>query len=162
VATTESVCPSARCEDGAKLLGIVQPDGTVGYLGGAMTVDARFVERARLGRSPEQRFRFAGACVEGACRQWTGERCGVIDRVLTLMGSETVPAALPSCGIRSVCRWFDQNGPRSCRACPFVVTEAREHAAPRDTSAPVGNEGSECARNPVGVAIGLEVGSADD
>jgi hypothetical protein len=123
----EHTCPSARCEPGATLLGIVNADGTVGYVTPPLQIDAGFVEQARQGRAPEKRFRFAGSCVEGGCAQWTGSRCGVIDRVLDsglpVDGDAPTRAALPRCAIRSTCRWFAQSGARACGACPLVTTD---------------------------------------
>lgn len=121
---TEALCPSARCEEGAILLGLVAADGRVAYLRPEARIDAEFVREARRGRAPEKRFRFADTCVEGRCAQWTGERCGLIDRVLesedaVANGAEQRP--LPRCAIRTRCRWFGQQGREACAACPLVV-----------------------------------------
>src|SRR4051794_5199030 len=120
-------CPSARCEPGATLLGVVGADGTVGYVTPQLTVDEAFVVQARRGRAPEKRFRFAGGCVESGCAQWTGSRCGVIDRVLD-GGLVEAPepgarGALPHCAIRPGCRWFEQSGAEACGVCPLVITD---------------------------------------
>ena len=120
-ASDQLTCPSARCEPGATLLGVVEADGTVGYITPRLTVDAEFVEQASRGRAPEKRFRFAGACVESGCKQWTGSRCGVIDRVLE--GDLPKAGALPHCSIRSSCRWFAQSGAEACGVCPLVITD---------------------------------------
>jgi hypothetical protein len=120
------LCPSARCEPGATLLGVVNADGSVGYLTPAVRIDEEFVARARKGRPPERRFRFAAPCVESGCRQWTGSRCGVIDGILASPVEPAEPAAhdgLPHCAIRSACRWFHQSGPEACAACPLVITD---------------------------------------
>ena len=118
-------CPSARCEPGATLLGVVEADGTVGYITPRLTVDEAFVEQASRGRAPEKRFRFAGACVESGCAQWTGSRCGVIDRVLEggLLDDGANAQGLPHCSIRSSCRWFAQSGAEACGVCPLVITD---------------------------------------
>jgi len=120
-------CPSARCEPGATLLGIVEADGRVGYITPALQIDEKFVEQAQRGRAPEKRFRFAGTCVEGGCAQWTGTRCGVIDRALAADVVEPPLKAarepLPQCAIRSSCRWFAQSGADACRVCPLVTTD---------------------------------------
>ena len=122
-----ALCPSGRCEPGAKLLGLVQEDGTIGYLGEPLEIDSEFVERASKRGTPERRFRFVNPCAECGCRQWTGTRCGVIDGTIPeLTGSET--ETLPRCGIRPRCRWFRQSGAAACRICSLVVTETREHA----------------------------------
>ena len=106
---------------------MVDSSGKVGYLTPAMTIDEGFVTRARRGGSPEQRFRFASACVEAKCEQWTGSRCGVIDRVLEVEGLDQAreEAALPRCAIRASCRWFAQAGAEACAACPLVITDCR-------------------------------------
>jgi hypothetical protein len=118
-------CPSARAEPGALLIGIVGADGMVQPIPTRLEIDADFVERARQGGPPEARFRFAGRCVEGKCAQWTGNSCGVIEKVLTGMADQNVKAAdnLPRCAIRGTCRWFSQRGKAACLACAFVVTD---------------------------------------
>jgi hypothetical protein len=114
------LCPSARCEPGATVIGVVGADGKVGYVRPRVEIDEDFVKRARGGRTPERRFRFAQPCVESGCRHWTGARCGVIDAAINL---DPPPAAeLPRCSIRAQCRWFSQSGVPACRVCPLVVT----------------------------------------
>jgi hypothetical protein len=121
------LCPSARCEDGAILLGIILPDGRVAFASDRVEINQEFVDTANEGRSPEARFRFAGRCVQNGCKQWTGARCGVIDRVVEILDSqEPVADALPDCSIRPQCRWFHQSGAKACSACPEVITDLRE------------------------------------
>lgn len=130
-----ALCPSSRCEKGNILLGVVQGDGTVGFLSERMTLDDDFVEIARQGRSPEKRFRFASSCVQCGCRQWKDGRCGVIDTVL-----DSVPAGaerLPQCSIRAQCRWFQQEGEEACGVCPLVITDLMVE---EEASIPVGRE----------------------
>lgn len=119
------LCPSARCEPGAILLGLVLPDGRVAFAHDRIVVDAGFVEAAAEGRPAEQRFRFAAPCARGACRQWTGTRCGVIDAVTDHLGATEATGALPECAIRPQCRWYGQSGPAACGACPLITTDAR-------------------------------------
>src|SRR6516164_1281313 len=76
---TPKTCPSAPCKEGALLLGVVAPDGTVAYVQPPTRVSAEFVDSARSLGHPERRFRFASTCVEAGCPQWTGSGCGVID-----------------------------------------------------------------------------------
>ena len=117
-------CPSGRCEEDAVLLGIVSPDGTLAYLTPQVRVDKLFVDRARQGRTPEARFRFAQPCVEGGCRNWVADRCDVIEQAVE---SSKLPRAaientpLPICSIRRSCRWFAQRGAEACTVCPVVV-----------------------------------------
>ena len=120
----ELLCPSTEASTGAALIGVVGPDGRVGILGRPLPVDEDFLDRARQGRAPEKRFRFAGACVKSGCRQWNGGRCGVIDKVLSM--TEETDAPLQPCGIRARCRWFAQTGRAACQACPEVVTDSRD------------------------------------
>ena len=122
----ERTCPSSSCEPGAKLIGVVNADGTVGFVSPPLEIDVDFVEQAKRGRTPGKRFRFAGPCVEGRCAQWTGSRCGVIDTVLTTPDRPKAPERLPHCGIRSTCRWFAQSGAEACAVCPLIVTDLRE------------------------------------
>ena len=120
------LCPSARCEPDAILLGVVTSDGHVGYLRPEVRIDADFVAAAGAGRDPERRFRFAQPCVEGRCAHWTGSRCGVIQEVLDSGAVATVarePRPMPRCSIRPRCRWFAEQGKPACMVCPVVVTE---------------------------------------
>lgn len=134
-----TLCPSAPCQEGAILLGIVMPDGRVAYASNRPHVDADFVAAATGDgqRTPERRFRFSSPCMAGGCRQWTGQRCGVIDRVLEAAAAPEAPARidvdardtaageLPACGIRDECRWFHQAGPEACAVCDLVITDSR-------------------------------------
>jgi len=111
------------------LLGVVGADGTVGYISPRAPVSAAFVEKVKSGGAAEKRFRFAQACVESDCAQWTGSRCGVIDTVVAAAAAarfEQAGTALPRCGIRASCRWFAQAGARACAVCPLVITDSRD------------------------------------
>jgi len=123
-------CPSAPAAVGAKLIGIVQRNGRVGLFGKSLTVDADFLEKARRGRAPEKRFRFASPCLQGGCKQWGEGQCGVIRRVLDALGNDRTgageDAGLQPCALRGTCRWFAEHGRAACRACPEVVTDTQE------------------------------------
>jgi hypothetical protein len=126
------LCPSARCEPGALLLGIVGSNGRVGMIVPPLPIDAAFVDQAAMGRMPEKRFRFAGRCVEGDCLYWTGDRCGVIETALTVLDDQARSEAshpLRACGIRHACRWFSQQGRNACSVCPLIVTEVPHEGA---------------------------------
>lgn len=123
-----ALCPSARCKEDAILLGVVQQDGSVGFLSERMKVDQFFVELAHQGRTPEKRFRFADTCMKSACQQWTGSRCGVIDRLIA--DNPDFVGDLPPCPIRSDCRWHKQHGASACAICPQVVTNLLVEADP--------------------------------
>ena len=124
------LCPSSPCKEGAVLLGIVLADGSVAFATDRIVVDKGFVQNAtREGSNPpETRFRFSSPCAQGACRQWTGSRCGVIDSVMAdvqTAGYQADDAILPACSIRQDCRWFQQTGAAACAVCDIVVTETR-------------------------------------
>jgi hypothetical protein len=124
------LCPSYRCEEGAILVGIVNAEGHIVFASNRLVVDQDFVDTAQHGRTPEKRFRFSGPCAQGSCQQWTGNRCGVIDRVL-IQAVDLASTTLPNCSIRSQCRWFHQSGAEACAVCPEVITDLR-HAATND------------------------------
>lgn len=119
------LCPSYMCESGAILLGIVLPNGRVAFSHDRVVVDDEFVRIAKEGRAPEKRFRFSGPCVGGACKQWDGTRCGVIEDIIHAAPPDFEAAGLPRCLIRDRCRWFSQRGGAACMVCPDVVTDAR-------------------------------------
>jgi hypothetical protein len=126
-----TLCPSSHCKEGAILLGIVLADGSVAFAKDRIVVDRDFVQNATRDGShaPETRFRFSSPCAQGACHQWTGSRCGVIDSVLSEVQTAgyipSAEAALPECSIRQQCRWFSQTGAAACAVCDLVVTETR-------------------------------------
>jgi hypothetical protein len=119
---TQVLCPSYRCESGAILLGIVQPDGKLALAPERLVVDQAFVDRAQEAGIPYHRFRFSGKCVRGRCGQWTGSRCGVIDRQMVELGTDRAVGELPECSIRPQCRWYKQEGALACALCPEVMS----------------------------------------
>lgn len=124
-----TLCPSSRCQEGAILLGIVLPDGSVAFAKDRVVVDGGFVQNATLpgSRPAESRFRFSSPCARGACHQWTGSRCGVIDSVVAdaEQAGYALDGPLPECSIREHCRWFEQTGAAACSVCDLVVTDTR-------------------------------------
>lgn len=117
-------CPSAPATAGAGLLGVLGPDGRIHNLRTPMTVDADFLNAAKAAGPPEARMRFSGSCQTSGCAQWTGTRCGVIDRAMAALQAPAQPE-LPPCTIRASCRWFDQTGPKACTTCALIVTDTR-------------------------------------
>ena len=119
-------CPSSRCEEGNILLGLVNADGRINFIHGRIEIDAKFVEVAKAGRPPEQRFRFSSPCLTRGCEKWDGERCGVA-KILHERGPDLLPpepaAALPRCSIRPNCRWHGEYGDSICFTCSWVITE---------------------------------------
>ena len=118
------LCPSARCKDGAILLGIVLPDQTIAYADRRFQIDARQAENLRGGAaSPEKCYRFSTPCAQCGCQQWSGGKCGVIEEVLASPPPASLPRLLPECSIRQQCRWFLQRGAEACGVCRYVITD---------------------------------------
>ena len=128
---TEKTCPSARCAPGAQVIGAVGSDGRVGHFKTPMQIDAETAESLTAAGRPEARLRFASKCETSGCSQWTGSRCGVIDKVLHFMEAPDAPPkadSLPPCTIRQTCRWYSQTGEEACLSCAYVVTDTRTEA----------------------------------
>jgi hypothetical protein len=120
------LCPSAPAEEGATLFGVVQADGSIAYLRDNFEVTPDFLETARVGRSPERRFRFSSPCQQSACEQWASGQCSLPERLAAIIPESYRSDRLPRCSIRAHCNWFDQAGPAACRVCPLVVTQQNE------------------------------------
>ncbi|KMW59240.1 hypothetical protein AIOL_004221 [Candidatus Rhodobacter oscarellae] len=125
-------CPSARAAPGAKLIGTLGADGRVKPLRTPLEVDADFIARAKRQGEPEARMRFAAPCAQGGCGHWTGQACGLIDRVLdhiATLPQDVRAKTLPPCTIRGDCRWYHQTGAEACRSCDLVVRLPAEPVA---------------------------------
>jgi hypothetical protein len=122
------LCPSYKCVAGSQLIGILQANGSVAFLGVPLTIDKQFVDTAAQGRPAELRFRFAGRCAKGGCANWAADGCGIAARISVSSGSTAARGELPDCGIRADCRWFRERGATACAACPAVMrgSEAAE------------------------------------
>ena len=116
------MCPSSRCKEGSQLLGVRQ-NGIIAMLPYPLEIDENFIQKANEVAPAEQQFRFVNKCVEGGCKQWTGSRCGVVDKMLTFMDKATLSHGLFPCSIRKQCRWYLQTGAEACKICPSVITE---------------------------------------
>ena len=120
------LCPSSRCEEGNILLGLVNAEGRIDFIPDRLEIDGKFVEAAKEGRPPEQRFRFSSPCLKKGCEKWDGERCGVA-KILHERGPGLLPSepasALPRCSIRPNCRWHGEYGDLICFTCSWVITE---------------------------------------
>lgn len=116
-----SLCPAARCEPGAHLVGVVQPSGRVAFLPPGGRVDEEF---SRLASCPQStvRFRYASRCTESACCHWQGQRCAALDEVRAHLAPFAQTTA-PHCAIRPQCHWHQQAGDAACAVCPLVITE---------------------------------------
>jgi hypothetical protein len=123
---TDKSCPSSTCEDGATLLGVVNANGTIGYISTPVTIDEDFIREARQQGDPESQFRFSNRCVTTGCKQWSHGKCGVIDKIVHNNEGIELPEQLPDCSIRSSCRWYHQEGAKSCSFCPYIITNMLE------------------------------------
>lgn len=135
------LCPSYLCRPGARLIGIVLDEGGVAYMNPPPIVDAEFVEAAAEGRAPEDRFRFAGVCVESGCAHWQQDHCGLV-ATLTEGSSRGPDQATDSaigardaprdCGVEDRCRWRAERGEAACQVCARIVRGARHSGSPRE------------------------------
>jgi hypothetical protein len=119
-------CPSAPAEPGSALMGMVIAPGQVAYLSPTVPVTTELLDELKASGVPiENRMRFAGACMERGCVQWSAEsgggRCGLVDRALAALSITSGLDDLPKCGIRLTCRWFYQHQAKACAACPEVI-----------------------------------------
>lgn len=129
------LCPSYISKPGAQLFGIQNSDGKISYLKESIPVDQTFVAAAQLGRPAEERFRFAGKCIERGCHQWsdTQQQCGLAGAIIARMNMPLSNAS-EHCPIRSRCRWFAQNGMLACANCSEIVRNLEvKHLTEPDT-----------------------------
>jgi hypothetical protein len=124
------LCPSARAEPGALVIGIRGEDGSVRYLRDRLSADAEFLDRARQHGDPQERFRFSSPCQQHACLQWAECQCSVPGRLTELLDPAEGSAPLPRCAIRAQCRWYAQSGRDACQICPQVSTHEPSASAP--------------------------------
>ncbi|MBS1638171.1 MAG: hypothetical protein JST26_19820 [Bacteroidetes bacterium] len=118
------LCPSYRSEGSTHLLGVRKKDGTIAILPKALETDISFTQNAKQSDvPPEQRFRFAGKCLQSGCKQWTSGGCGVAVKLNYFLSLATDSPTIPECSLRNNCRWYNQEGESICRMCPRVVTD---------------------------------------
>ena len=117
------LCPSAQCDEGAILLGVVQKNGHISFVRDKVFIDDEFVRISHLGRSPEKRFRFANTCAKAACKHWRNHQCMVVDTIVDICSPQPEMPRLPQCSIRENCRWFKQSGRKACTLCPLIITD---------------------------------------
>jgi len=123
----EIMCPSAPPTEGALLLSITRPNGTIAYVRSRIPVTADFLSDAGSD-SVDQRFRFASPCQESDCAQWSGSECSIPARVAGIMPPVS-DADIPHCSIRVSCRWYSQSGFAACRVCPLIVRTTAQSEA---------------------------------
>ncbi|REA63302.1 hypothetical protein DSL64_06730 [Dyadobacter luteus] len=126
--TDPLLCPSYVSKPGAKLFGIQNSEGKIDYLKETITIDQTFVDTAQQGRTAEERFRFAGKCIEKGCHQWndSAHQCGLVSAIIERMNSPLSDAP-QHCPIRNRCRWFEQRGMEACANCNDVIRNLEVH-----------------------------------
>ncbi|HEV7381323.1 MAG TPA: hypothetical protein VGN64_16105 [Dyadobacter sp.] len=122
------LCPGYISKPGAKLFGIQNGEGKIDYLRQTITIDQTFVDSAQQGRPAEERFRFAGKCIEKGCHQWddTSHQCGLAGAIIERMNSP-LSNAPKHCPIRNRCRWFAQRGMDACANCNDIIRNLEVH-----------------------------------
>jgi hypothetical protein len=117
------LCPSARCSEGAVILGLIDGNGKLNMVRPPLPVTPDFIAISNEGKRPDSRFRFASQCQPDLCTRWVGGKC-VIARLAVAAERSTLEsgASLQECMIRTSCRWYQQEGESACRACIRVIT----------------------------------------
>ncbi|MDT4329038.1 nitrogen fixation protein [Methylomonas sp. MED-D] len=119
------LCPSAQPDwEGSQVIGVMtgsaeQPE--LAYLKEALPVTDEILEMAGP-VTPGEVFRFSAPCACSGCGHYRSEqsKCGLVEKVVRW--TPTVVEQLPTCSIRSSCRWWLQEGRDACLHCPQVVT----------------------------------------
>jgi len=120
----ELMCPSAQPDLRRGLVvGVV--GGTVGeprlaYLKKPISVDETVIKQASPVK-PTEVFRLSAPCANQGCQHFDGASCRLARRIVELL--DPVVGELPSCHLRSSCRWWMQEGAEACLRCPQIVTE---------------------------------------
>ena len=129
--TTHLTCPSGQPDMAdAQVFGVI--NGTpleprVSYLKKEAIVDlSQLPNMAPL--LPGHVFRIAARCEQSRCIHFSGERCGLAQRIVDQLPE--VVENLPMCQIRPTCRWYLEQGRHACLRCPQVVTYAAESMNP--------------------------------
>ncbi len=123
------LCPSSIAKPGAALFGVQTAAGQIEYLDQPIVVDQTFVDKARQGRAPEERFRFASNCAKSGCGHWDSGQsgCSLVGKVVDAMNRKAAET-LGACAIRTNCRWYHQEGALACTSCDEVVRNGRIQA----------------------------------
>ncbi|WP_233512414.1 hypothetical protein [Micromonospora deserti] len=123
----ERMCPSTPAANATVFLGMITPAGRVAYVTPQLPAEVALAASAASDAPVESRYRLAGPCVTASCGFWTGEHCGLGERLVASYQETAGPTApeLPRCAIRRSCRWYAEQGAAACAACSHVVTDAR-------------------------------------
>jgi hypothetical protein len=115
-------CPSARPGmEGSVVFGVVGEGagGHLGYLEQLIGVSPRILELA-ASADPSEVFRIAAPCAESKCQHFDQSGCRLATRVARML--PVVVDKLPACRLRSLCRWWKQEGREACLRCPQITS----------------------------------------
>ena len=116
-------CPSSKFTKGSLLIGIKNDQEEMDILEEPIKITEDIYEQLKAANSrPEKAVRVANKCITSGCKQWTGDKCGVIDEMLGKVEEGYLKDQLPTCAIRSTCRWYSQQKELACKVCPLVTT----------------------------------------
>lgn len=119
----KKTCPSSKFTKGASLIGIKNDEEEIDILAEPIKITEELYEQLKSADvKPEKAIRLANKCITSGCKQWTGEKCGVIDDRLAKVEESYLKDHLPECAIRTTCRWYSQQGDLACKVCPLVTT----------------------------------------
>ena len=116
-------CPSSTASEGAVLLGVINNNGTLGYITNKTEVTGELYDEILKKAAPEKHFRFSNQCIESGCRQWQSGKCSVIKKIMSDNEELELEQQLPACSIRPSCRWYYQEGAKACSFCPYIITD---------------------------------------
>jgi hypothetical protein len=124
------MCPSAQPEmDDSLALGVLEdtPDGQrLAWIEQPQPVTPQLLSLTRE-VDPRKIFRFAARCEEKKCVHFDGKNCQLATRIVQILPRAV--EALPPCGIRAECRWYQQEGKAACFRCPQVITHLENPTA---------------------------------
>jgi hypothetical protein len=127
--TKKLFCPSSHPSlNDSLIVGVIEGGGdqrSVTYLEHPVKVGHGTLLAFASGNiSPTSVFRFAAPCVKDRCKNWSGHNCRVVEHLVQLLPA--VSPSLPACKLRTVCRWFAEEGGSACTRCSQVVTYDKE------------------------------------
>jgi hypothetical protein len=118
------MCPSAEPEmDGSVIFGMVLGTATAPSLVHFDRVKQIPPELLTLESpvKPTEIFRIAATCIEQGCAHFDGTNCRLTSRIIDELPAVT--EQIPTCPIRSTCRWWYQEGAPACQRCQQVVRD---------------------------------------
>ncbi len=122
------LCPASELGRDTWIIGAIQADGVVRFIGKPVPAIAEFRTQANKRGQPEQYFRFASACRRHDCDKWKEGACSVAGalRRTVQANPRLKEQEAPACGMREHCLWERSCGPLVCRACRYVGSDARQ------------------------------------